>query len=172
MINLLRKLIAKIDETPIILAHHPMCGKFEDHYFNIRGRSICIGCFTVYPSVIVAFIFMFFLYPNLNISFVNILFISIVLLIINFLRFVPRLSHKQTIPLNIVLGTSISLAFFSVLQAPDFYTQLYVLVFIFLVGSIFTFYKGWRVFLECKKCQEYANFPYCKEIRNNSKNNN
>ena len=172
MINLLRKLIAKIDDTPIILAHHPMCGKFEDHYFNIRGRSICIGCFTVYPSVIVAFIFMFFLYPRINISYVSILFISIVLLIINFLRFIPRMSHKHVLLLNIVLGTSISLAFFSVLKAPDFYTRLYLLGFIFATGSFFSFYKGWRIFLECKKCQEFANFPYCKEIRNNSKNHN
>ena len=170
MINLLRKLIAKVDETPIILAHHPLCGKFEDHYFKIKGRSICFGCFTVYPSVLVTFIIMFFLYPALNISFVNILFISIILFIINFLRFIPRMSHKQVLPLNIILGTSISLVFFSVLRAPDFYIQIYLLGFIFVIFSIFSFYKGWRIFLECKKCQEYANFPYCKKIRNNSKN--
>jgi len=170
MMALLRNFIAKIDKTPIILAHHPLCGKFEDHYFTIRGRPICIGCLTVYPSVIAAFIFLFFLYPYLNINFIDILLISIILLIINFLRFIPRMSHKQILPLNIILGISISLAFFSVLKAPDFHTQLYLLGLIFVIGSIFSFYKGWRVFLKCKKCQEFANFPYCKNMHNNSKN--
>lgn len=32
------------------LAHHPLCGRFDDHLFRVRGRPACLGCFTVYPS--------------------------------------------------------------------------------------------------------------------------
>ena len=163
MMNPIKKFTTKIDETPIILAHHPLCGNFEDHYFKVKGRSVCIGCFTVYPSAIVAFIIAYVLYPYLDISYIEILMTAIALLILNFLRFAPQLSHKQVIPLNIVLGASLALSILSLLKAPELRTRIYLLILIIVVGSIFAFYKGWRVFQKCKKCQNYSNFPYCKE---------
>jgi hypothetical protein len=51
-VSLARRMLSSIDRDPIILSHHPLCGKFEGHFFHIRGRRVCIGCATVYPTAI------------------------------------------------------------------------------------------------------------------------
>ncbi len=33
---------------PYRLAHHPICDKFKDHMYTIRGVKVCRGCFNLY----------------------------------------------------------------------------------------------------------------------------
>lgn len=38
--------------SPYRLAHHPLCKKFEDHVYTIRGKKVCRGCLNLYSGMI------------------------------------------------------------------------------------------------------------------------
>ncbi|MCG7844759.1 MAG: zinc-ribbon domain-containing protein [Methanomassiliicoccales archaeon] len=38
----------ELRNEPILLAHHPLCGRFDDHLLTIRGRKVCRSCGTAY----------------------------------------------------------------------------------------------------------------------------
>ena len=41
---------------PYRLAHHPLCEKFSEHVYNIKGYKVCRGCFNLYIGLIVGLI--------------------------------------------------------------------------------------------------------------------
>ncbi len=41
---------------PYRLAHHPLCEKFSEHVYHIKGYKVCRGCFNLYIGLIVGLI--------------------------------------------------------------------------------------------------------------------
>jgi hypothetical protein len=146
-----------IDKEPLALAHHPLCGRFEDHFFHVGGRRLCIGCFTVYPTALSILVVLFLVN---NQDFIGSLSIAVVLLVFDLLRFLPHRTHRAAPLFNIVLGISLGAAIWSLIIAPG---EAFLLdaLFVFSVASIFSFLKGWLVLKKCKGCEEYARFPKC-----------
>ena len=67
--------------SPYRLAHHPLCSKFDDHLYIIRGKKVCRGCVNLYSGmiagIILAPIFVFVLNISFWVTFIatNIMFI-------------------------------------------------------------------------------------------------
>ncbi len=36
----------------LLLAHHPLCGQFDQDVYNIGRHRLCLGCFTSYPLAV------------------------------------------------------------------------------------------------------------------------
>jgi len=37
----------------LLLAHHPLCGRFQEDLLEVGGRRLCLGCFLSYPIALV-----------------------------------------------------------------------------------------------------------------------
>ena len=159
--SLIDRVVSRIDRDPIILSHHPLCGKFEDHFFRVRGRRVCIGCATVYPSALATLLLVAVLHP---IPFVLVLSTAVFFFVLNLSRFVFR-SHRISVLFNVSLGISLGCAILSVAYAPGA-LQLPVLLAWLAVGVAFSLVKGKKVFAECKSCERYQEFPHCSEPPN------
>ncbi len=151
-----RRMLSSIDRDPIILSHHPLCGKFEDHFFLIRGRRVCIGCATVYPSAILTALVLSV--ANLD-SFTTVLPIALSSFALNLLRVFDG-RHRLAIPFNALLGISLGASILSAIHAPGD-LQLIVIIVGLAVAIVFAFLKGHRVLATCKSCERYAEFPHC-----------
>jgi len=155
-VGLARRVLSSIDKDPIILSHHPLCGKFEDHFFRIRGRHVCIGCATVYPSAIITALLLSATDQN---SFGIVFPIALSSFALNLLRVFDR-RHRLSILFNTLLGISLGTSILSAIHAPGD-LQPIVIIAGLAVAIVFAFLKGYRVLATCKSCERYDEFPYC-----------
>lgn len=49
----------------ILFSHHPLCGHFDDHTFNVRGFRLCKGCTMGYSGLALGLYWGFFLNPGI-----------------------------------------------------------------------------------------------------------
>lgn len=154
--NLTRRLLSTIDNDPIILSHHPLCGKYDDHLFKIRGRYVCIGCLTVYPSAVITVLLLTILNSS---SFTIVFPIALTFFALNLMRFLSK-SHRLSILLNACLGISLGACLLSAIHAPE-NLQLAVVFGGLAIAISFSFVKGRRMLATCKSCQRYQEFPHC-----------
>ena len=154
--NLKGRILSVIDKDPIILSHHPLCGKFDDHVFRIRRRHVCIGCATVYPSAIVAALSLWIVNSS---SFVFLFSAAVVSFSFNLMRFAIK-SHRYSVLFNIFLGISLGASVLSAIYAPGD-LQLAVVLIVLGTAASFSVVKGHRVMATCKSCERYREFPYC-----------
>jgi len=54
---------------PYRLAHHPLCSKFDDHVYIIKGKKVCRGCVNMYSGFLIGLILDPILVVFLNIDF-------------------------------------------------------------------------------------------------------
>lgn len=165
--NLIRRIVSKIDSDPIILSHHPLCGRFEDHVFKIRERYVCIGCATVYPSALATALLL--LVANLN-SFAITFLIALSFFTLNLTRFLSK-DHRFSVLFNTCLGISLGAVPFSIIYAPE-NLQLAVVFAELAVAITFSFLKGYSMFATCKNCPRYREFPSCCGPRSPQVNGN
>lgn len=71
-------------QYPYRLAHHPLCDKFADHVYTIKGIKICRGCTNFYSGMIVGLILIPLLTVFLELSFW-------ILFALNWALFVPTI---------------------------------------------------------------------------------
>lgn len=156
IVSLTGRVVSRIDNDPIILSHHPLCGRFDDHMLKVRGRYVCLGCVTVYPSAIVAGLSLFALDVS---SFAIVFPIALFAFALNLLRFLSK-SHRLSVLFNASLGISLGASMLSAIYAPQ-NLQLPIVMVVLAVAVSFSFLKGRRVFAVCKSCERYSEFPRC-----------
>ena len=159
-VNPVRRLLSAIDKDPIILSHHPLCGEFDDHVFRIRGRYVCIGCTTVYPSALVALLLLWVL----NVSSFEITFpIAFSSFALNLIRFLSK-SHRYSALFNVFLGVSLGASVLAVIHSSGS-LQLAAVLLVLSVTIIFSYAKGNRVLAKCRSCERYREWPSCYNSR-------
>lgn len=145
----------EIRNEPILLAHHPLCGKFDDHLLNVNDRKLCRGCFTVYPATVVFMVALLLLRP----SFIEAFVLALVLFAAQLFRFFPAL-HWMVIGFNLLLGCSLAaIIYAAIICPPDL--RIYFYPFIAAVIVSFELIKGRKVLARCHSCPSYGSFPQC-----------
>ena len=149
----------ELRNEPILLAHHPLCGRFDDHLLTIRGRKVCRGCVTVYPTFLAMLVLLFMGRPAFEVAF----FASLFQFSVQLLRFVTS-GPGISIFFNTVLGSSLAFATYSaIICPPDL--RIYVYPFIITVIVVFEYLKGRRMLKRCKECSDRALYPKCARGR-------
>jgi len=149
------RLLQELRSEPLILAHHPLCGRFDDHFLSIGERRLCRGCFTVYPSAVVLLIVLWLLEMPFSSYFV----LALAFFAAQLPRFLPSL-RGLTVPFNFLLGGSLAAIIAAMLVCPpDLRSLFYPFVIAFIVA--FMYLKGRRVLATCRKCPDRASFPAC-----------
>jgi hypothetical protein len=149
------KFVDELRNEPILLAHHPLCGKFDDHMLNIKGRKVCRGCVTVYPTAILIFFSILFIRPEFEPIFI----VSLVLFGIQLIRFLYP-GHLVSIIFNIILGSSLASVLYSAIICPND-LRIYVYTLIAAVIVSFEYFKGRRMLDKCHNCPDHGSFPNC-----------
>lgn len=149
------KFIDELRNEPILLAHHPLCGRFDDHLQTVKGRKVCRGCLTVYPSFALALALLFMGRPEFVMAFA----VSLMLFALQLPRFVVH-GGRWPVFFNLVLGSSLALAAYSAIVCPP-ELRIYVHPFIISVIVVFEYLKGRRMLKRCKECPDRASYPRC-----------
>ena len=142
---------------PMVLSHHPLCGRFDDHVFVLRGRKVCRGCATAYPVAIVALLTLMAVWP---LPYDGLFFLSVVAFILNLGRFLVRRRIMTDILFNSLLGVSLAAVIASALTAPSGERTVIAAVAVF-VFIAFNLLKGYRMFSTCRRCPSSPRFPDC-----------
>lgn len=149
----------ELRNEPILLAHHPLCGRFDHHLLTIRGRKVCRGCVTVYPTFLVVLILLFLVRPEFIAAFVG----SLIMFSAQLLRFFTT-GRGRSIIFNMALGSSLAMVIYSVIVCPTD-LRIYVYPFIITVIVVFEYLKGRRMFKLCKECPDRTFYPKCARGR-------
>lgn len=142
---------------PMVLSHHPLCGRFDDHVFVLRGRKVCRGCATAYPAAIVALLALMAVRP---LPYDGLFFLSVVAFILNLGRFLVTRRIMTDVLFNSLLGVSLAAVIASALTAPSGERTVIAAVAVF-VFIAFNLLKGYRMFSTCRRCPSSPRFPDC-----------
>jgi len=154
----------ELRNEPILLAHHPLCGRFDDHLLTIKGRKVCRGCITVYPSALVVLLSLFLLRLEFLPTFIG----SLLLFGAQLLRFAWS-GRLASILYNIILGASLAMVAYSAIICPP---ELRLFIYPFIIAVIVTFevLKGRRMLSRCRECPDRPSYPKCARSPPNIEN--
>lgn len=144
-------------KEPLVLSHHPLCDRFDEHVFHLGGRKVCRGCATAYPVAIIVLLGLLIFHP---LPYDALFILSVAAFVLNLGRFMVKRSIMTDILFNSLLGLSLAAIIASTLTAPSgertAIAALAVSVFI-----VFNLIKGYRMFSTCRRCPMSARFPDC-----------
>ena len=144
-------------KEPIVLSHHPLCGRFDEHVFVLRGRSICRGCAIAYPVAIAALLALLIFRP---LPYDALFVLSVGAFVLNLGRFLIKRSIMTDILFNSFLGISLASIIASALTAPSG-ERIAIAALAVLVFIAFNLLKGYRMFSTCRTCAFSSRFPDC-----------
>ncbi len=154
--------------NPFLLAHHPSCDIFSSHTLNIRGWRLCLGCFVIYPSAVIALALLFFLSDLHSIEYLMAFYIALAMFLINSIRkivYKDKLPKSMQIVSRVILGISLASILYSIWLAPQ--PEQYILIGMFLAIAIgYNLFNSKKMLKTCKECNQYPNFPKCEGLNN------
>ena len=143
------------DISPFLLSHHPLCSSFDDHVYKVGKRRFCVGCFTLYPTLIILLLTFGFLQIT-NTQTLMIFFGIGLGLMASILLNLLGLTEKRGVKIlsKILLGASFAFLLYSVFVSP--LLLVLKILFYFAVSSFMGAISLYRIrSLEktCKECE-------------------
>ena len=164
---------------PYLLAHHPICKYYEDHFVTVKGKKLCIGCTFLIPSFFLG-VGVFLFTPLINSSFlyyINLQTLFLVSLILSASQLVPSIvkrfkkSKKIKAVLKTVSGLGFALIVYVILKTPvqSQHPLLIHLLYLFLIYYVFVFPYGFfkirNITKTCTSCEFKGNWEICDGFR-------
>ena len=149
-------------------AHHPTCSVYKDHYYTIGRLKLCVGCTSLYSSIIISMV-LFFSFMNFwNFHPYILAFTFIIGILGPFVHFALRPKNKWIktlfrVSAGIALGAYIGLG---ILTATWW---LILIMFSFIISgfSLYGLMRGKRSNLQyCDSCRLHNANPPCIPHRN------
>lgn len=156
------------DNNPFLLAHHPSCDIFSNHILNIRGRRLCLGCFIIYPSAVIALVLLFLLSDYHTYDYLIAFYMALAMFGINSIRKIiyrDNLPKRVQVVFRVVLGISLASIMYSIWLAPR--PEQYMVIGLFLAVAIgYNLFNSKKMLKTCKECCHYPQFPKCEGLNN------
>lgn len=151
------------DVSPFLLSHHPSCELFDEHVYKIGKRRFCVGCFTLYPTLIIMLLTFGFLQITNALILTYLIFIGLGLqasILLNLFG----LTKKKWVKIlsKVILGVSFACLLYGVFLLPLF--PLLKIAFLFAVSSFIGSISLYRIkSLEkaCKECDSNMDHDNC-----------
>ena len=178
MVKFLNKIIKKFsrfrllvsDFKPILLSHHPNCDQFSSHVYHIGKYKFCIGCFTLYPFILITIILTLLL-VELNIyNLIMLYLISLVFFTPIILNIIGLTKYKfLKIFSKAFNGIGVGFHVVSVIFLPfPIIIKILVLVEINFIIGVIAYIRSNHIKKKCLKCEyegDWDNCPAWKPIR-------
>ena len=148
-----------------LLSHHPTCEKFKDDCYNIRGKKLCIGCFTAYPITI--FYISLAVLNIIDLSYKYQLIIGFTIGCVQFLSLHP-ISNKKWIKIIIKIFLGIGLGAFTTgifLIPIPLYLRMILFLFCFQITGYFSFLRIRKIKNICMKCEHKQDWDNCQGFK-------
>lgn len=156
---------------PYRLAHHPLCEKFSEHVYHIKGYKVCRGCFNLYTGIFVGIILapiaVFVLKIDFWIAFIatNILYIFTPLsVVINPPRILKDLCRLLLGIAMISMIVTIILAIVDLVSGFNIWALIVILItmLIYIVSrTYFMKLRSRRNEKVCRECEQFY-LPRCE----------
>lgn len=166
MKNPLARLLQRVERAnPFLLSHHPTCGYYSHHTFELYGVSLCMGCFTVYPVGLVTLAVLSAVElhaPGLLAAPTPAFYAAGAVLGAPLVLSKALLDLKRTryrVATKALLAVGLGLVAYTIVFRPASRLLGGVLFAGFLV--VFVGYKGLTAFDDCEGCPERPDFPQC-----------
>ena len=149
-------------------AHHPVCSAYKNHYYTLGKLKLCVGCTSLYSTILVSMIF-FFSFMNFFRQNPYTLAITFVIgITAPFIHFAIRPKNKwiKTI-FRVFAGIGIG-AYVGLMILIGVW-WLILIMFLLLIGSfsLYGMMRGKNVNLKkCKDCPMRHSDPPCFPVRN------
>ncbi len=160
--------------SPYRLAHHPLCTKFDDHVYTIKGRKVCRGCLNLYSGMIfgliLAPIVVFVLHISFWIAFIATNSMFILTPISAFLKPPRWFKDISRFLLGIAMisaGLSVILAIVELTKGMDwgaFAVIIITLSVYFGSRAYFTRFRDRKNEQVCRNCEQFYH-PRCEGMR-------
>ena len=178
MVNFFKKIRKKFsrfillvsDFKPILLSHHPNCDHFSSHVYHMGKYKFCIGCFTLYPFILITII--------LTLLFIELNSYNLVMLyLISFIFFTPiifniiGLTKYKFLKVFSKTCNGIGVGFYvvSVILLPfPIIIKILVLVEINFIIGVIAYIRSNHIKKDCLTCEyegDWDNCPAWKPIR-------
>jgi len=141
------------DISPFLLSHHPLCSDFDEHVYKLGKRRFCVGCFTLYPTLIIMLIILGLMQITNLFSLFILLLIGLGLLssiLLNLLGLTEKKFAK--VISKVLLGASFACLIYSIFSFPIF--PFLKILFLFAVSSFIGSISLYRVKSLEKTCKE------------------
>jgi len=158
---------------PYRWAHHPLCEKFSDHVYTIKGYKICRGCFNMYLGMLVGMIIipLLVLYAKFNYLYLFILlwflFLPTPLSVYLHARRVVKDISRQLLGIGIITTfTTITVALISFFKNKDYWGLVVAIIvfFIYVLSyKILSKERERRNRAICMSCEQYG-LPKCEGL--------
>ena len=155
------------DFKPILLSHHPNCEMYSNHVYHLGKYKFCIGCFTLYPTIILTIMFVLvFIELKLEtiVMIFNISFIFFTPLILNILGYTKYKFLKVFSKISLGIGIGLYLiATFSLPFHPIF--KILTLFEINMYIGIIAYIRARHIKKDCAQCEFQGNWDSCPGMK-------
>jgi len=149
------------EKSDYLLSHHPICDEFDDDYYHVGDKRLCVGCFTAYPIAISIIILW-------RLGFIRIeTYLAFLMgLLIGSLQFLSltRVSEIKIGKISIKVLLGIGIGFFTIgifsLSQP---LILRVLLFFICmnIAGFFSFLRMKKIKKTCEECKYEKDWDNC-----------
>ena len=149
-------------------AHHPTCSKYSDHYYTIGKAKFCVGCTSLYSSIILFLILYGAIYPlfRQNPLILAILFVSGCLSPFIHLMVRPKNKWMKTL-FRSFAGVGIGAYIGLIIMLRTWWLQIILVAFIVVSFALYGMIRGTRANQRyCDTCYLFTAEPPCKPISN------
>lgn len=143
------------------MSHHPSCQTFDDDVYHVRGRRLCIGCFTSYPIAI--FIVCLWLFGFISMPIRDYFILGFFSGMVQFAS-ASRLSDKRPVKIAIKVFLGLGMGFFTIgVFSIPIHIILRILLFFILVQvtGLFSFFRMKKFESICRDCEYYGSWEKC-----------
>jgi len=151
-------------------AHHPTCSVYKNHYYKIGKICLCVGCTSLYSSIIISLIFFlsFMNFFRLNPNYLA--FTFVIGILGPFIHFAIRPKNKWLKTLfRVLAGLALGayMGLIVLLGLKYWWLQIIMLLFIVAGFSLYGWMRGKRANLRyCETCPLHYAEPPCLPERN------
>lgn len=148
-------------------AHHPTCSVYKNHYFNIGGLKLCVGCTSLYSALIIEII-LYFVYSSFFVNYI--VYVTIIGLIgfsVAVIQYFIKPENKWIKAMfRFILGIGIGSYLIIVLITPRWWLQLILGSILILSGALYNIMRGKANVQYCDICPLHNAEPYCDPFEN------
>ncbi len=149
-------------------AHHPTCSVYTNHYYTIGKIHLCVGCTSLYTTIIFSLI-IFFSFMNFFLNNPYYLAFAFVIGILGpFIHFAIRPKNKwiKTI-FRVFAGVALGAYIGLIVLVPIWWIKIIMLIFIIAGFSFYGMMRGKNANLKyCNECRMRTADPPCYPHRN------
>lgn len=148
---------------PLLLSHHPDCGKFKKHTINIHGLKLCAGCAIIYPSIIVSLILLYTINLFQPLFFKYLFLIGLLFIVPKIISIFLHTSRKAVkIGVNILVGIGIAICIFSIFSFPfPFLINSLIFIGFFMLVNSANFIRVKSIIKTCAYCEYHRDWSRC-----------